>query len=738
MTRFVVIMFLAGALFSDASAQTIPVRSGEHDSFTRLVLQIPKGVDWSVASRARSANVKLELPGAKFDIGQVFDRIPRSRLLGVTQSGAESTLTLDLGCDCDVVGFTQSGTLLVVDISDPPKPWSANPDRLVPTNPKPYRFNLAVRNRPGEMKTQLNIHTEKPKPPTPEPVVPLDPVSPSVAARQRLAVGVNASEQRLLEQIVRATDQGLVTPIATVKTGPSHAPSTELPHPDGTGLSAITVVDRDMRLASDGPIETECIADGLVALGDWGGSTGFSKQIGKQRSQLFEEFDHLNSHSVETLAKLYLHFGFGAEARRTLLLDSSNGFEQGVLNALAAIVDTKEPAKNNPFSGQQHCKSDVSLWAILAEPNLVRNADSDAVVRAFSRLPVHLRAHFGPHLSQIFSNADDLKTATSILRAIDRSGNRPGPGQELASARIELGHGEPESAARKMRDVVATNSEFSPQALVELVEMQWHSRAPVPPDLPELTAAYSAELRRSELGPRLRRAHAISLALAGNFDASFAVLGTSTNDVSSSALIPLLTLLTENADDVMFLKHGLWQTNLHKSGLPIDLGDKIARRFLDLGFPEPVFDLLASSGPDPANTNRRLLRAEAANAVNTPHRALVELLGLAGPEAARLRAVALWDNGDIQLASQALLETDLIEDATRGFWLGDSPVSKPGDNDTKFGRIAEVSEQLARALPASSDMTPLAHSRTLLADSASARDEIENLLRSVTLAPQSE
>ena len=49
MWRAIAPAFIA-ALASTAGAQTVVTRSGEHDSFSRLVMRLPDGVAWSLTA----------------------------------------------------------------------------------------------------------------------------------------------------------------------------------------------------------------------------------------------------------------------------------------------------------------------------------------------------------------------------------------------------------------------------------------------------------------------------------------------------------------------------------------------------------------------------------------------------------------------------------------------------------------------------------------------------------------
>lgn len=98
-----------------AEAQTIVTRSGEHEDFTRLVMRLPEGVEWSLTQNENVATVNVGSPTAVFNTQSVFDLIPRTRIQSVSQNGPGQPLRIDLGCECSVDYYQQSDGYLVID-----------------------------------------------------------------------------------------------------------------------------------------------------------------------------------------------------------------------------------------------------------------------------------------------------------------------------------------------------------------------------------------------------------------------------------------------------------------------------------------------------------------------------------------------------------------------------------------------------------------------------------------------
>ena len=68
-------------------AQTVVTRSGEHKGFTRLVMRLPNGADWSLTQSGYAATNNIDAPEVVFDTSRVFNLIPRTRLQHLGKTG---------------------------------------------------------------------------------------------------------------------------------------------------------------------------------------------------------------------------------------------------------------------------------------------------------------------------------------------------------------------------------------------------------------------------------------------------------------------------------------------------------------------------------------------------------------------------------------------------------------------------------------------------------------------------
>ena len=457
-----------------AEAQTIVTRSGEHDGFTRLVMRVPDQVNWSVTQDGRMATVNLGSDSAVFDTTSVFELIPRTRVQDVRQAGPGQPLRIDLGCDCIVEHFQQADGFLVVDVRDgngEPLPFSSahNPLPLVfPRGTSAFRFPLqrndiarsqvetalgnalgtssagqgvslplssglaaqVVRQAEDAEKAEKERAAAEVERLAKESKEAADAaISIDLAEEQRAAL-VNGTEARLLQQIGRANEQGLIQLEGDADPAQVLDPLGNGERLEGLPNVAVTsAVDREtgllaMRRKQDRE-DSLCIRNSRVALHKWEGEGSFDKQIGELRNRLLGEFDEIDKDAVLDLTRTYLYFGFGAEALSTLRMLPDGKIKpemRETMVAIGRILDGAPMPVNNVFSGQQSCDSDVAFWAALAAGSIKKNANTDAIQQFFAKLPPHLRVHLGPRMSTLFADAGNPHVAKVTLRSVDRTG----------------------------------------------------------------------------------------------------------------------------------------------------------------------------------------------------------------------------------------------------------------------------------------------------------------------------
>jgi len=249
----------------------------------------------------------------------------------------------------------------------------------------------------------------------------------------------------------------------------------------------------------------------------------------------------------------------------------------------------------------------------------------------------------------------------------------------------------------------------------------------VPPEMADLAGAYAHEYRDAPLGKALSRAYIEAMAASGDFDTAMAEATRLERDLSDAAkdtiLATMLRLLTDNADDLTFLRIGTELSQTADRVSP-ETANAVAARMIALGFADLARPFVSPSTTGFPLQQRRLLRAEIAILASSPRAAQIELLGVEGDGADRLRARALSMLGEHLEAHAIYLSLGDMDAALREALLAEEwqqtvNIADPALADMVAASVATLSEDSAGVL---------ARNKALLESSQSARETIDALL----------
>lgn len=752
------VMSVLFALFAGAGqAQQLPIRSGDHPTFSRLAIPLPDLQSWEAKQTNKS--VILTLPGfsGSFNLTDIFRRMQRNRIANIDAAG--NTLTLSLDCDCVATAF-RSGSLLVLDVGD------AGTQLLGPilTGYKaPQKTTaLAAHLPPSTITTTLpwigesspfGAHDPNPTTPTGS--------ATSLEVDQQLtdrSVLLLQSQKTLLEYIATAASSGLLqnsyrtpAPVDTRATDALIAleiTPQKLPVAINTPSHNIRIsssMDRAMEAEKPHLNTTEtgisCPQNGLFALDEWGDHTSFSAQIGSARYALMNARDHLDKGAAKRLAQLYLYFGFGAEAVNVLRLDPELGADNPHLKIAAQILENGSSIGPNTLGKYTDCETDVALWATLSFETLPSDLliNVDATLRTLNKLPKHLRQILAPALSDRFLQYGDAPSAATAMRSIERLPDPLTHDALMAQADLAIEAGE--FAEIYLEEVIEANSTQSAEALVKLVEGKLARDEPLSYETATLVDAYVQELRGTPMGNQLLQTQVIALSQTEHFAEAFVALNSlapSLSPLSNRRMTQaVLEQLAEKAADGIFLEHIFTQDKDVFDTLSLQTKLMLASRVMDLGFAAEVQQMLTSIPDRPRAIERQLLAARAALRLRQPFQAQAALIGIADPQAAFLLAEAKEMAGAYGEASQIFLDINASTEAVQAAWLSDDWSELTLGDTREFGAIAT----LVQAQPTSGEtaLGPLGLAGRALKESSNARDTLEQLLNdpAVQVSPKS-
>ncbi|WP_420585736.1 hypothetical protein [Ruegeria sp.] len=709
MTRVLVLATALIAAASGVAAQDLTVRSGEHEGYTRLVVQVPPDTTWSLKQTKNGARLNVALKDVRFQTSSVFQRLTENRLASISQPEAGGSLELEFGCECAASAFLFKDTMIVVDIA----PGSFLPP-LTSDIPGPFL--------PTAPKEKDTLHADH---------------SIDLLALPLFNQNANGFEQQLSTRLLQGADRGIVDlNIAPVGLRDSTGNQSLFIPPEVELNVQVSSVLEELNglLGPDIPhLERRppCISSAELGFDDWSDERPFAEQAAHLRSGLYQEFDKVDREQALRLARLYAYSGFGAEALRALELVGQKSAAADRISAVARVLDDGPLADTNPFEGLQRCDGDAALWSVLTEGQLSNDANLIAMEQSFARLPDHLRRHVGPSLSDILVDADELEAARRVLRSVDRVETEAGPDVTQSKAKIASAEGDTHKAEDLLEDVLSASDAAldAPLALARLVEKRWTERGSISPRELGLAASYVVEYRRSDIGPLMQQTQALALSLAQEFDAAIDLLDALPNDPDGAETRNrVMLVLTERADDATFLRRVLNLPNDQMQALTTDTAVAVANRLATLGFSRQVSTLAKRPQDRDRRRERSRLRAKAALFDLRPHQAMLDLGDDPSDEATALRADALTMIGDLGAAAELLNTFGQQDAANRLNWLADLPVE--AGTDDKFARIAQTTVKLS-APPSRLQDTPLADAASLLADSAATRQNIADLLAAI-------
>ncbi len=108
-------LILALVLPAVAQAETIAVRSGDHNGFTRIVVPFDGSQDWQFGRVAGGFELRPGRDDIAYRLDRVFDKIGRSRIADVRDLG-DGRLHLAVDCACHAVVDELQGGAVVLDI----------------------------------------------------------------------------------------------------------------------------------------------------------------------------------------------------------------------------------------------------------------------------------------------------------------------------------------------------------------------------------------------------------------------------------------------------------------------------------------------------------------------------------------------------------------------------------------------------------------------------------------------
>ncbi|MHA6327128.1 hypothetical protein [Roseivivax sp. CAU 1753] len=698
-----------------AAAQSLEVYTGEHEAFTRVVIEQPKPGSWLLEKAqenqlriVRSADANLE----KLDLSEFFARIDRSKIKSVSIVD-DRDLALTLKCDCELVSTNLPAGYFVLDIlngpKDPPEkytgpavPLFAGSSVTSTTSKRPsledhHTFKLTTwANRSLAQSLSQEVENE---------------INPNMLAIENHSVLTAAGS--LLSQFEDAMVYGAITPN----------------HLDGDDAIATIKekVQTDAKVLFQNVEKLPGDCEWIAKLTDFSSANGNYGSLSQSRQRLVALDGNVSNASVATIAKSYISLGWGQEAKA--LLRQFSIPENQILFALADSVESGIDNANF-FSKRLGCGEQAHLWALMSKNFEADFIDQNAARRAFQTLPTPMQEQIAPFLFAVARENDLAKFLTGIEADLALDGRVPGDTAVMPRLDMKI-----PSNRSILKELSGSRSEdVALDAILTLAETS-ESREEAA-SLAPLVAALGTERTGTEDAVRARVSELSAMLTAGEYREVFESSlqdGLLTIDQASALIKKSMIDSLADANEAAFLRFFFVFRDAVEDGhvLPEKELLDIADRALDLGLDRPVSSLVEAVSDPRLLRRRKLLEAQVALATGQFTEAELIAISLDGPDALAIRRsarAAMEDYEFLSTSYDALGSSDeemmiavLAED-----W---------GLLAQKNGPWAEASKLIQNA-PGELDESNLDSFEDLLGKSASARTSLDDLLTETSLSPQ--
>ncbi|WP_420861739.1 hypothetical protein [Algirhabdus cladophorae] len=523
-----ILIFIAVTLFGlQSNAQTVTIRSGDHASFTRLVLTVGDQQRWSLDKSENGFVLVNPSFEGDFDLSGIFERIQRTRLndLSIAPSGL---LELQLNCPCYGDIFPYGSTQIVVDIIDGPAPedWSG------PTFVNADTDQVPVEEDEEEIPQLPVIFSTQVAKSAPKPVLPpiLQPEF------EQIEEITEEMQTQLLGQLAQAAAQGLLSPNQTeVASVPTNAPSNEdieedsialnliqdSPEPSNLGIAARTSFDELADLLSPslgGQIDTVCRPTFDHKLSQWTFGSDFNDGLGRVRmNQARPNQDPLTSDKKDII-RHYLYYGFGAEASALLKGEKESTSESQFLSEIAALLDNPQTYNSTYFLQYSDCVGELGLWAFLSNAKGAKSIKMSAknLAQIKQKLPLHLQTHLGAVWVQRLREAGLTDLAITATKVVESLSIRPSNDLNMQSALIALDQDQDDQAEVLFEEIANSTDSIAADGFIEMLKIQIEQGGIPKPEQITLLDAYSRENVDADRGKTLSELAALARVMSGD------------------------------------------------------------------------------------------------------------------------------------------------------------------------------------------------------------------------------
>ncbi len=575
-----------------AQAQTVTVRSADHETFTRIALDLPRSERVEINQEGKTILVDLPLPASSDASKSFFNRISRERVSSFQMSSNARQIKLGLACDCSYETFTAGANTVVIDIAVKPNDLAE-----IRAFPALETWNTFERIQ----QTSLGFEGAD------TPLVPVSDVEPP-----KVSDAQNLVDTRMFQALNQARDIVEILPIAqtpseTVPSSNEQMTFRSLPVSQAHAMGQV-------EQAAQENFQT-CAETGLLNPARWPKYENAVEFLAFRRTQSVEQFEDFSATSARDLALTYLSLAMGAEARAILRsIENPNEVDAQLIGVAQFLDDDLASLDADWFDAIESCP-DMVLWRMLKG---AKKGDQGAVFnqmsanelkgarQQFEEWPSALKGIFGPQLARAFFDLGEPDAALFTLRKSEGEPSRRSGERELVAASISQEQGDAVRAIEILKPVAVADTDSAPEAVIALAKLVSEQGDALGKPEKAALETYQEELKGTALEPDLLRARIIAALQEEEFEAAISLIDEFAKLVRASktnvVLDELGSAIFMVQSDATFLKEAVSLPSRYFNKIAEDTQTQIKARIVDLGFDELAAQLgqetLKSRDPD--------------------------------------------------------------------------------------------------------------------------------------------
>lgn len=622
------------------SAQ-IFVKSGEHGSFTRLAMELPKNTTALIEKIDEGYEISLNGQPLTFDIKSVYQRINHDRFKDIRVDSRTGKLILTFDCACKLVSELLENSFLILDLHDK-KHTTAGSSEI--------EYSFDWKNSPLDFDNQ----------------------SMKISNKYNDKIGtknLTKSHEILSKELAKGLSSGVLE-ISGRRTFQTKIRSAE---ENFMNADKFITINRDGEPSTNDEI---CPPQTDYEIWNWSANDITPVNFTENADATAPDTDEFDRDTILNLVKSNVYKSFGAEARQLL-----SGLPEGKIAApslwfLSYIVDGDTPPENI-LRNKQLCGGVIALWSILAanKKDDLQGVNIDGAIQAFLLLPEHLQILHSQKLVGFLISGGQSAAAEMIAAAAERKPGATHATAPIIRAEVSLSLDDPSAAEQTLDSISETK--ISVDSLIVKIDASLADRSmPDLKDIETLESLFFSESHGPD-GEKLLRALAIGKALTGDFQRA-----THLSKQSSSVFEEIWGLLITQGQDGDFLREISDLTDNEIGKLTPNLREKTSQRLIDLGLPA-----LAANWR-PQESRNSVLAAEIFLGLEEFDSAINQLANEKSDVAADIRTQALTAMGRYGEAAELLKMLGNSTEATRVAKWAKNWEATVDDTDETWAKVA--------------------------------------------------